>query len=34
MLILGGDWEEQKASNILIPIADPPPDPVDDDEFF
>jgi hypothetical protein len=30
MLILGGDWEEQKASNIPIPIADP----VDDDEFF
>ena len=34
MLILGGDWQEQKASNIPIPIPDTPPDPVDDDEFF
>lgn len=34
ILILGGDWQEQKASNIPIPIPDTPPDPVDDDEFF
>ena len=34
MLILGGDWQEQKAPNIPIPINDDPPDPVDDDEFF
>ena len=34
MLILGGDWQEQKAPSIPIPIPDTPPDPHNEYEFF